>query len=792
MSLAPLDLVSAHPWKRVVFTTYALSLSFFEAVILDALVRGGASQALILSDVRGVRASLSEQGAQRVGKEYEVEPVAVSDGVFHGKVSVLSAPDECHLLIGSGNLTFGGWGGNCEVLEHLHPSFAPDAIEDAAKFFESVSGTKRVRQRADAQCAAIATELRRSVQGRPRNGNIRVFHSLGPSISEQLAQTVGDLGGAVRLVAAAPFWDAEAAFDDLCRAIGLDHVFVHAHAHGTVEGAVPNWPRKASTKVQAVRVAPIEAQGRRLHAKAFEVLCRRGRVLLSGSANGTAAALSAERNVEVCVARIQREQTVGWTFSETEPLEPQVALLDEDENDASASGVLRAVLEADEVLGEVLTPKLRGPATVYYLTRMGSETLGQTTLGADGTFRIRAPKLEEGSWREGRLVIRVRVPDGRQSEGFVSVASFGDVTRRAGLLGRRLFALLAGTETPADVAAIMSWFHEDPGRLTTGLPETIGGGAGAEILDTSDELIPIADLSIPYDEAFSAASPREANAQQNWTRFIDHILLAFRERRGPFGRAGTGRVGDDEDDDGSDGPTEPAEDDPAVAKSLVVFERLFELLTKPGGPSRNALIAFDLTQYVCERLQPDPAQAKHWLDRLVKALSNAIVSEQRRDDVAAAILVLTASSKPGLERWARGSLLRIGVALSGEPPSMAGVAGFQSMLPPQVTVPELWARLCNLRTFGEQVSSYLRTWELGKASDGYEELPSHAPNEWPLLEGAISSPKLRERVVFAKAPFGACPRCHITLPQSEVSKLETIGVATAKSCCSRIVLASGA
>lgn len=42
MNLAPTDLVSAHRWERVTFTTYALSLSFFEAVVLDALIRGNA------------------------------------------------------------------------------------------------------------------------------------------------------------------------------------------------------------------------------------------------------------------------------------------------------------------------------------------------------------------------------------------------------------------------------------------------------------------------------------------------------------------------------------------------------------------------------------------------------------------------------------------------------------------------------------------------------------------------------------------------------------------------------
>ena len=76
MALTPLDLVEAHPWQRVAFNTYALSLSCFEAVILDALVRGGGNlRAIVLADVDGVSASISEQGAHRLEKDYE--PIAV-------------------------------------------------------------------------------------------------------------------------------------------------------------------------------------------------------------------------------------------------------------------------------------------------------------------------------------------------------------------------------------------------------------------------------------------------------------------------------------------------------------------------------------------------------------------------------------------------------------------------------------------------------------------------------------------------------------------------------------------
>lgn len=107
---------------------------------------------------------------------------------------------------------------------------------------------------------------------------------------------------------------------------------------------------------------------------------------------------------------------------------------------------------------------------------MGAERIGNTEISADGAFRIAAPALEERSWRGGRLVIRVTDKNDRAAEGFVSVASYADITRRAGAIGRRLFAVLAGTETPEDVAAIMSWFYEDPQRPPTRCLSAAEGG----------------------------------------------------------------------------------------------------------------------------------------------------------------------------------------------------------------------------------------------------------------------------------------------------------------------------
>ena len=795
MALTPLDLVEAHPWQRVAFTTYALSLSFFEAVILDALVRGGGnSQAIVLADLDGVRASISEQGAHRVGKDYEVEPIAVTNGVFHPKVSVFVSADECHVLVGSGNLTFGGWGGNCEVVEHLHAGFAADAIADAAGFFERISGNTRIRHGAAGYCAATAADLRRSVQGRAGNGDIRLLHNLDRSIIEQVADAAADLGGAERLVAAAPFWDGGRAIDRLCDSLDLQEIFVHSHTGGCVTGtAGGNWPSGAKKSVHPVRVGVMDTSdeaARLLHAKAFELRCKRGRLLISGSANGTAAALDANHNVEACVVRIQRERSISWSYVEAEPPDPPVDSDTELESEERYAGVLRAILDADEVTGRVLTPKMSGTVSVYHLGNAGPALLATTQLAADGEFTISAPDLEAWAMRGGRMVIRVQDLRGRIAEGFVSVASYADITRRSGLVGRRLFALIAGNETPADVAAILSWFHEDPGRLALADRNGTQSGDSGKKDDDPERLVPIAELGDDY-AAFAATKTQGTTAHRNWSRFIEQILAAFRDPRGPLDNKRAGRAVD-HDDEPTTAITQPQGEDAAIARSLNFFRKLFDLLTKDNAPVRNVLTAFDLTQYVCDRLRPEPAQAKRWLEQLIRVFVNSMVPLDRRDDIAAAILIAVGTaSDVDRCRWARSCLLRLGVEFASEPPSADGVRGFQAVLPQRATFSELWARLAALRTFPEQVASYRQALEEGTPSDGYPDLPREVQEEWPLLEAAITSPQAGRGIVIRSFKNGShkfCPRCHIKLPTGEIHKMESRGIATAKNCCRKIVV----
>jgi len=794
MSVDPLQLVSSHPWQRAAFTTYALSLSFFEAVILEALLRGGANtQAVILADVLGVRESLSEQGAHRVGRDYEVEPVAVTGGVFHPKIGVLASADECHLLVGSGNLTFNGWGGNCEQLEHLHPAFAPDAIADSADFFELLSVTDRIRFGAGEHCAATAAVLRRAVQGRTGDGTIRLLHSLDRSIAEQVAQVAADMGGAQRLVVAAPFWDSGAALDNLCRALGLQEVLVHAHSKGCVEGTVgANWPRNTAVPVRAVRVAamdgPAEAK-RPLHAKAFEILCRRGRVLVSGSANGTRAALGSNANVEACVMRVQRERSVGWTVAQAEAPDPQgTADGAGDESELVRAGVLRAVLESDDVVGQVLTPSMSGAVQVYHMAAIGPELLAETELDDTASFKFAAPDLEKSSWRGGRLVIRVADARGRIAEGFASIASFAEVTRRGGIVTRRLFSIIFGNETPEDVTAVLSWFLEDPRRLSSDHQEIRSGG-DSKGLDDSDRLIPISALHPELTGSIAGATPAAAG-ERHWSRFLDSVLAAFRESRGPFAGTGSGATGEEEGDDTPlEGP-KPGAKDRAIDKAYGSFRQLFGVLTKDGSPPRNCEVAFDLTGFICARLRPDLQEVRAWLERVIRVWLAAGVRAERRDDLASAVLtVLGTAPDAGRCRWARACLLRLGLDFSTPPPPGDAARNYQTVLLQLEQDEVLWARLRVIRTFKEQVAACMKAIELGRPTpEDYPDLPNEAPEAWLMLAEAFRSPAAKSSLLFSRAASDTCPLHHISLPKQEVYRLRTVGLAMTKNCCRRVLI----
>lgn len=782
-----LELIKSHSWTSSLFTTYSLSLGYFEAVILDALVRQDVRNNLILADVDGVRAALSEHGAQQTGRSYQIEPIAVDNGCFHAKLMVLASSDENHIVVGSGNLTVGGWGSNLECIEHLHPSFAADAFNDAADFFESLARSDVVHHSIDRTCDIMAIHLRRASANGQRNGNIRLVSNLNGPIFDRLAEFAEDLGGATRLTLASPFFDGGPAIDTLCTRLGLDTVHIHAHPKGTVagdEGA--NWPSKALNKVSPVAIESFADDERSLHAKVYEVLCRRGRILMSGSSNATNAGLDRARNVELNVVRIERKKNSGWKLSPAiRPAAPP-RQRDEHSNDVKI-GILRATLRGDVLTGELLTKFDSGDAFVFQHSNSGPIELGKTNISQEGKFTIRVRGLGLQSWKAQRLIIRVQsAKSDAIAEGFVSFPDIADVTRRIGSNASQFLALLSGTETPADVSAVMSWFCDHPDQLKR--PLASGGHASTEPEEDEEVFVNVSELLHPNTLSPGLEHFGPSTTSAGWRRFMAQVFASFREPRGKISSVNS--VSDDVEDGQNTDP--PSTDTPAgndIDDAMFSFDYLFDLLLGGHGGHQDLVLALQISQYVCDRLDFPASTVETYLTRFLAALSSSMVPEEDRSTVAAAAF-LSASRQQvshGNEfsvRSARRSLLRLGYDITGSAPDLSPVHSFSRILSPTLDAVALWDKVRKTKTFQEEIRQYRL------APPGYLEASDFPAlsslQEWKDIANATES--FRKGVYFIDKHSGFCPKHFIGLPEGELSKLKSFGLGRARSCCSAFLM----
>jgi hypothetical protein len=69
------DLLKPRSWERALFTTYSLSLMFFESVILRELRQKGCREIWIAADAQGYQASLMERRSHVPGRIEHVATV---------------------------------------------------------------------------------------------------------------------------------------------------------------------------------------------------------------------------------------------------------------------------------------------------------------------------------------------------------------------------------------------------------------------------------------------------------------------------------------------------------------------------------------------------------------------------------------------------------------------------------------------------------------------------------------------------------------------------------------------
>ncbi len=780
--MSPLAVSEAAPWSRVVFTTYALSLTFFETVVMDALTRASAREVTILSDLEGVRCSLGEKGVRGAGRDYQLEPVAVSGGVFHPKIGAFIADDDAMLIVGSGNLTFGGWAGNLEVVEHLHPSFAASAFRDVADLFEALADHPRIRHAASETCGSLAGDLRRSVADRADSGDIRVLSGLTVGITKQLSDWARELGGATRIAAMSPYFDDGAGISRLAEALDVDDIHLHWNGR-VVAGSAPTWPQVTAVSVQPVAMAWVAKDSRPLHAKAYEIVCRDGRLLVSGSANASRRALETDGNVEAVVLRVQRDGFSAWGWTPTKGPSFLPTAHEASETDEQPMGVVRAQLSGETLQGWVLTPDMAGEATINQLTSRGPERLGSASIDADGRFCLEVPDLERQAWNAGRLVLRVQNESG-VAEGYVISTTAGAIARRAGAMAPRLFAFLGGSETPDDVIALLHWILDDPERLPVMRPRA--SSPAANLVD-SDGLVRVEELAWTPLQTGSLATHGFSDAD-HMARLVSQLRRVLRAGKPSYEPPAPPEPGEEEGTkEIKRAETDRRRHEQTLARSETLTHEFLSWALEPEQARTWAVFALEFIVHMAQRLEWPPNVLRRWLGKAAGALNRETIADENRDFVAVSLLSLVGYAPP--ERI-RGAFIRLGLSIEGDPPSSEDVPVYH--LASEIGVETAWSHVRAVRSIGEWTADLVQALKgplLADASS-FDQAPfrSACPEQWPTLRAALTDVRSRARIRFGGRNLTACPGCWTALPAGQAHDYRKHLVATASNCCGRVIV----
>jgi hypothetical protein len=725
-----------------------------------------------------------EQGAVRIGREYAVHPVVVTNGCFHPKLIILEPQDggPIHALVGSWNLTFGGWSANLECVDHLDTDRTPEAMEGLADFFATLASTRRCEHGVRTHCSDLAGRIFAQVGNRGGGSKIRVLHSLSGTIAGQVVAAANELGGATGLTCVSPYWDS-AATDRIARELGLDSYSAHVPMRAITAPGALDWPR-ASKMAKPVRVTALandDHGGRDLHAKLLEVLCRDGRLVLGGSANATGAGLYATGdggNVEVCTLRIQRSKASAWKVKAAKK-PPMPAQSDTEEDTPDDAGVLIAKHVTDGVEGRILTPWNSKGATVTLLIGRRVADLGEITITRDRRFAIPLDLLGDDALSlEGRVQLRLR--DGSAAaEGFITAPDFKALRRRAGTALSAMLAALKQMQTPEDVLAILEFFHANPGELKSRHPFAARSpGSGTVAHDPLVIASSIGRSVGPHQDNEIDDNTEELRTQLAWQRLVERLMAAIARTRPPREDA--------EDEENKTEQKRRKRDQQSLDKIGLRFPGIFQAWTKKVEDDASYLGILRLTHFVC--VTTGHVASATFVNRLVQIALQGEFGPAVRQSAGWCALYIAARVEDPMEiAAARSRLAALGLAADDLDPAFQ-LQGLLEVISPGCDIEHVLEGVRSCRTVHEEIRSLEAALAEGTFPASLPILESY--EHWPKLKKQLEREPARRRVHFVDHPVSACPKCSIKLLHHEEIELQRRGV-TEASCHGFILSRNG-
>lgn len=600
-TFGPRDLLLAERWSSLLFTTYSLSLSFVESAIISAVARNYRGLT-ILTDLEGYRASLADAGAVGAGRNYDVVPVGVKPaGVFHPKISVLLAENgTIRATVGSGNLTFGGWGYNTEVLHVLAPERDSVCFEDIAKFLEAIGGhPDRINVERMPDLSPFIAACRRAARATGA-GDSRVLHTMFEPLDVQLAEMATDAGGAVSLTVVSPFFSLHHGVEQLAQKLSCDHVFV------AVPPSAPEIFDFRASAEAGFEVLPVVTElfndTRSLHAKLFEINCRRGKFVVTGSANATTAALSGKNVEAVVVRRFNTSYSLGWRPSGSHGGKAT----GERPPDELRGPCIVAHIKGQQIVGRIFgSTDIKGIWSGLLSSGARRDSIGEIAVDKEGRFQASVPAVADPIARSSSVQIILECQD-TELRGWLVIEEMLGAARENGPIARSLGRMLSGSSTSADIAAILEYLARAPEAALDAADRRRGARADRNVLPGPASNIDAATFNsvtaFEMDSRWKGAAP-----PGGFQGLFDALLRRFASSLPDI----DDDAADDEDEEELKAPARLSSRDakkrakrPSVSLARKAFGAMFSLLEqRPRGADRIAGLyaLFDLILQIAPR-----------------------------------------------------------------------------------------------------------------------------------------------------------------------------------------------
>lgn len=220
-------LFAEEPCHGAAFCSYTFDPEFFENQILRGILRIGTDPTEdTLRFLIEARAQLQQTpvvcivdaGMRQAGRRLPYDLLEVSQRTFHPKLALLLFASHARLLIGSGNLTRGGYGENSELFFRRDLSYSDaSAVAILSSVADFLRAAEQQAIRAGSQLTLVLDELRRRTRGvvAEEASDVVFLHSAEQAILPRFLSLIPESWTLSRISLLAPFHEQDPAQDSL-------------------------------------------------------------------------------------------------------------------------------------------------------------------------------------------------------------------------------------------------------------------------------------------------------------------------------------------------------------------------------------------------------------------------------------------------------------------------------------------------------------------------------------------------------------------------------------------------